>query len=574
MSIPWIAVGLALTVGASSQRTAATPADVRTLPHAELSTALSTLAANHADLVTLHRVGLSREGRSIDALRITAVDEPSQHPALLLVANLEGPRTFESGVALHHAERLASEYASSEAVQALLDSTVVWVIPRANPDPAEARFREPLHESWAGASGVDNDRDGRNGEDPASDVNGDGRVTWMRVVDPDGTWMEDPTDARVLIEADPAKGERGRWKLYPESRDRDGDEEPGEDPVGDTRADKNFASGWQEHTVDGGLFPTDEPETRGLCEFVMAQSNLVLVVAYDGQDNLVEEPESVDDDAPSVKRIPPAGVLASDAKLLGELGERYRDATGNEATGSAEDSGTFTRWCYDHRGLLVLQAVIWNLPDEAPEPEAGEEESGEEEAENDDAEEDEDAPEPSQDAKHLQWIDAAGEDWRFVDWTAFDHPELGSVEIGGFAPFARLEPQADAWGPTADTHFDWFVGLGALLPRVALAECALEDQGSGLWELTAVVENDGYLPLLTRSMRRTRTTRPARVELVLPEAAQLLSGAPQELLRELPGSGGRVEYTWLLHGPAGMEVGVQVDTDHAGETFRKAEVTR
>ena len=78
----------------------------------------------------------------------------------------------------------------------LLESTEVWIVPRANPDAAEGRFASPRIERWSSSVDVDNDRDGRLGEDPWSDVNGDGVVAWLRAEDPDGEWMEDPTDAR------------------------------------------------------------------------------------------------------------------------------------------------------------------------------------------------------------------------------------------------------------------------------------------------------------------------------------------------------------------------------------------
>ena len=325
----------------------------------------------------------------------------------------------------------------------------------------------------------------------------------------------------------------------------------------------------------------------------MQRKNLVLVVTYDGLDTLVEKPKEVDDDARPVKRVPPEGILASDAKLLEELGRRYKEATESEVKGVSSDEGTFSRWCYDHRGLLVLDVTLWNLPTEAPEPEEPEEpeETEEESAEAESeasgtgeralekveaAGEPEEKPsaDPSEDAKHLQWIDAVGEDWRFVPWKPFQHPELGEVEIGGFAPFARLLPPDGERLHIAGRHFAFFVTLGELLPRIEIAECTKTSLGAGVWEVEAVVRNDSYLPLLTRSMRRTRTTRPARVRFLMPAGATLLSGSPQALLSDLPGSGGREEYTWLVHGPGEMELGVEVDTDHAGEVVRMAEVAR
>jgi hypothetical protein len=593
MLTPFVLAGLALPQEAPG----VTPA-VKTLSHAELSSELHRLAESHRDLAELHLVGLSREGRAIEALRITAADEPASTPALLLVANLEGPRLFESGVALDHAERLLAG-AADGPVRALLESTVVWIVPRANPDAAEGRFATPRAERWTAAHGVDDDRDGREGEDPPSDVNGDGLVTSMRVPDPEGEWMADPADGRALVKAERSKGERGIWKLYPEGRDLDQDEEASEDPPGDVRADRNFPAGWEEHASWAGLFATDEPEARALVEFVMGQKNLGLVLVYDGRDDLVEKPKSVGDDAPAVKLVPPAGLLESDAKLVEELGRRYREATENATKGASPSEGTFARWCYEHRGLITLGAVLWSLPTEDPQDAKKDDgakqdesekkdESEAKEAQDETGEKDEpaaderkkggkperDEREPSDDAQRLKWIDARGEAWRFVPWSPFDHPELGAVEIGGFAPYARFEPPESERGGIAERHFEFLLDLGAVLPRVSLPECEREALGGDVVRVRAVVANEGLLPLLSRSGRRTGTTRPALVRLVLPEAATFVAGERQTLVSDLPGSGGRKELTWLVHGPSGMEIAVEVDTDHAGTVSREAEEAR
>src|SRR5262249_12838512 len=158
----------------------------------------------------------SRGGRSLDALRLAGAGAAGDkaRPAILLVANLDGARVYSSAVALQHARALAEGYASDAKVKALLDSTTVFIVPRANPDAAEARFATPRYEQHASGPGVDDDRDGRMGEDPPADVNGDGVVAWIRVKDADGEWKEDPTDARALVKADRVKGERGVYKLW------------------------------------------------------------------------------------------------------------------------------------------------------------------------------------------------------------------------------------------------------------------------------------------------------------------------------------------------------------------------
>jgi hypothetical protein len=575
------------------------------LDHAHLATELAGLANAHPDLVQRFKLGDSRAGRAIEGLRFAGkgAAEDKARPAILLVANLDGPRVYSSAVALQHARALAEGYASDAKVQALLDTTTVYVVPRANPDAAEARFASPRFEQHASGTGVDDDRDGRAGEDPPADVDGDGVIGWLRVKDGDGEWREDPTDPRALVKAERVKGERGVYVLWPEGRDSDKDERVAEDAPLDARVDRNFPAGWEQHTAAAGLFPTDEPETRALCDFVLAHPDLALVVVYDAQDTLVGEVKSVGDEAPNVKRIPPEGVLESDAKMLGELGKRYKNATAAEAKAEGGDKGTFPRWCYEHRGLFVLATTLWDIPleekkdggkkDEAKKEGEAPKEGGEgkpadekpseqkkdepkaEKAGGDKAKKD-DEPKPSDDAKRLKWIDAAGasEAWRFLPWKPFQHPDLGAVEIGGLAPFARLEPPASESGVLAKHHFEWFLTLGELAPHVRIAECTRERLGENLVRVTAVVENDSYLPLQSRSARRTATIRPAKVKLVLPEAGKRLGGPVQEFVDDLAGSGGRKEFQWLVQGPDAMEIAVSIETQNAGTAIQKAEVKK
>jgi hypothetical protein len=196
-----------LALAASVQEESAPPPPLELLDHARLTEALHALADAHAERVETVMIGRSRAGRALEGLRIAGqgADGPGR-PAILLVANLEGPRVYASAVALQHARALAEGYESDARVSALLDSTTVFVVPRANPDAAEARFAEPRMEQHASGPGVDDDRDGRTGEDPRQDVDGDGVVTTIRVADPDGEWRTDPTDARALVKADRSKG--------------------------------------------------------------------------------------------------------------------------------------------------------------------------------------------------------------------------------------------------------------------------------------------------------------------------------------------------------------------------------
>jgi hypothetical protein len=565
------------------------------LSHALLNQRLQALAGEHPEIVSILPIGRSREDREILAVKLAAGSAPGQ-PAILVVANIDGPRVFSSTVALWEAQELARRWAENdEAARALLESTTLYFLPRANPDAAEARFGAPLLEREAGGRGVDNDRDRREGEDDAGDVDGDRLVCEMRYEDPEGEWIEDPTDPRALIRAEAAKGQRGRFKRVVEGRDSDGDEEVAEDPAHDTWLNRNFPHDWEEHGEHAGLFPLDEPEARALADFMLQHEDIGLVLTYGALDNLVEKPKSVKAGAPPQKRIPQPGVIEPDAEILAEIGKRYVATTGNKTKGRAEPAGSFQAWVYQHRGLLSLEVCLWDMPLEAKKEEPKDEDASEDTG-GDAGEQAEQAPEPSEDeaeaklaakaaakdeqdeikpsdeAKRLQWIDSVSEGSRFKPWSAFDHPELGPVEIGGWVPYSRIEPPTAEAPGLAEKQLEFLISLGRLLPRVRIAECTARALGGGLFEIEAALENDALLPLQTASGRRARTIRPARVRLVIPDGSELLAGSAQELVRSLDGSGGRSEFRWMVRAREGSQFGVEVDTDHAGSQNRRAEV--
>lgn len=583
------------------------------LDHAALSARLRAIAGEHAEVATAIALGHSRQGREILAVRLALGEVLPGRPAILVVANLEGPQVFSSALALWQIERLVERIASDEAVRALLEGTTLYFVPRANPDGAEARFRSPVSEVEATGHGADDDRDGRVGEDPHSDVDGDGEITCMRVPDPEGEWVADAKDARATVQADRKKGERGRWKLVREGRDLDGDEQASEDAPADAVVAENFASGWREHEGRAGLFPLDEPEARALADFVIAHRDIVLAVSYGALDNLVEAPKSVagggggGEGRRGPRGVPEAGWLEDDAALLAELGRRRSETHGRKAKGKVAGPGSFTTWAYDHRGLISLAAALWDIPTEkVDKPSAeGADKSGEGEAKpaegDEKAEEvEEPAKEPATEAptgqrggrgrrsggvsggegesgdevNRLAWCDANGEGARFKPWSPFEHPELGQVEIGGWRPYARIEPPAAEGPKIAQGELDFLITLGGVLPRVKLVEAHARALADGLVEVTATLENESLLPLRSAAAERADTVRPARVELVLPEGAKLVAGSRDTLAGSLKGTGGRRELRWLVAGERLGSVGIVLDTDGAGSIRLELEVER
>ncbi len=258
----------------------------------ELSTALKAAAAAHPDLVRLASIGKTREGRDIWAVEIANPKGApiDSRPALLVAANLEGDHLIGSELALYAVEYLAGAYLADAAVKQRLDTSVVYVLPRVNPDGAELMFAPIKALRRTNATAFDADNDARVDEDGPEDLNQDGVVTVMRVKDPKGPYMISPEDARLMKRADPAKGEAGGWAIYPEGVDNDHDGFINEDGPGGVDINRNFMHQYPYFAADAGRYMVSEHETRAVLDFVLTHRNIAAILTFGESDNLIGGP--------------------------------------------------------------------------------------------------------------------------------------------------------------------------------------------------------------------------------------------------------------------------------------------
>jgi len=495
-------------------------------------------------------------GRREVLLLTVGTGKVDEKPAILIVGGVHAPHLLGSQLALGVASRLV---AMAEDDPAVLDRVTLYVLPRPAPDACEAFFQPPYRERSGNERPTDDDRDGNIDEDGPEDLDGDGWITMMRVADKTGAYIPHPTDPRVLIKADPSKGEQGQYALYVEGRDNDGDEQFGEDGPGGVALNRNFTFRYPYFQENAGPHQVSEIETRALADFAFSRPNIAAVVTFTPEDNLLKPWEA---SGTSTSGRIQTSVDADDAKLFGHIGRQYQELLqlpeGVNAPDSSDGAGSFSEWAYFHYGRWSFGCRGWSIAVE-PLPE------GEDKKEP--AEEDRGAD----DVRALRWFTQNKIDG-FVDWKPFTHPDFHSkkVEIGGFKPFVRINPPEERLGTLVDKHTRAIRQLGHWLPRIAIEDVEVDKLGGGLWRASLTVVNHGLLPTMSRMGEKTQQLHPLQLQVTLPEGTELITGSSRTRLPVISGSGGKAEYSCLLRcaNPVDTTLNVKVWSPSVGAAIQ------
>jgi hypothetical protein len=577
----------------------------------QMTAALQSVVRAHSDIASMLSLGKTLEGRDIWLVEIanrvgTPVD---QRPALLIAANLEGDHLVGSELALQTVEYLLTNYSTDPDVKDRIDNHVFYIFPRVNPDAAELRFARVLSDRRTNTRPNDGDNDGRFDEDGPEDLNGDGLITLMRVPDATGDFISHPDDARVLKRAEAFKGESGRYKLYWEGVDNDGDGFYNEDGLGGVDLNRNFQHEYPHYAADAGLHMVSEFESRALMDFVLSHRNIALALTYGESDNLASSPTSTGALSPSSPialnewanesfsaadtigtfpqprpsrgsgfsredagdaaqpprirpgdRVPSTTINSSDLEYYKVIGERYREITGvKRVASSREPKGAFFDYAYYQYGVPSFSTTGWGVPAASDSGDAERSGAGPQSerglrAESQDA---------SVDLSVLQWMDADGIDG-FVDWVEFQHPTLGAVELGGFRPYAVSNPPAAQLATLAESHAEFVVYLTSLFANVRIVSTEVTNHGGGVFEIKAEIENSGYLPTTTVQGATSRSVAPTMVQLDVPPEDVLTGAAKTSFLPSLEGSGARERYVWVIRGSVGATIELKVRSQKGG----------
>lgn len=558
--------------------------------------------SKRTELSTIGRTAGERELRLLEIHPITS----HEGPGILVLADPAGTTPLATEAAL----RLAREILATDSPTAGIARW--YILPVANPDAAAGFFAKPRRQDSRNNSGVDEDRDGRQGEDPTEDLNGDGLITTLLVPDPAGRWA--PTEEGFALEARPTAGRPGGYRLETEGRDDDGDGLFNEDGPGGVNPARNFPHGFEHWTNAGGLWAGDQPESRAILEFAFDHPDIAMILVLGRVNNLREVPAGGEQGQEGLYPVPEnraeawglkpgdmrtfdeyraivaevwGGPPSSDHRLLRLLEEDpatavdpadhiWWEAIGKEYRQFLTEAGlAFERlpsatsgpgspeeWGYFQFGVPTLALDFWSLPCPAAEEDSVLTEEAAQDVQ-------EDPLSPTQhaliDFMAVTAAQPALADWRGVQpWT-----ETETGLVGGVAPFALTTPPAAQVDSLLRAPVRFMAQLPRWLPQMELDEPELRSLGDGVFELKLWLRNTGPLPYPCAQGVRSGRVAPVVVRL---EGAEILEGRDRRAVERLP-AGGAVPLKLLLRAKPDAKITVTAEAPALG-TVRKVIMTR
>ncbi len=440
-------------------------------------------------LARVFSIGKSFLGEDLWVIAITdhGTGPAREKPALYVDGNIHSGELTSGALALYFAGYLLRSHGRDPRVTKLLRTQAFYIRPKFNPDGADATLLRDIA-LRSSVRPVDEDGDGVADEDPAEDIDGDGFISRMRIVDPKGGWKPSPEDPRLLVRRRKTDSKGPFYRVMREGIDNDGDGRINEDGLGGLDLNRNFPRNWAlpYKQPGAGPFPLSEPETRATVRFIVGHPNITGVVHNHTSGGFVYRLPSACD---------PDTFDREDLRTIARFASKFTELTGRPVRPSSTHPtrhryGTLISWAYWDRGIIGWVPELW--------PGIGH---------------------SRVDALHYQELHLAGRD--FTEWRPFDHPTLGKVEIGGLRTrFLVQNPPPELLENECALHVPWLLYLAEQAPRLELVDVKVKGRDDGTVVVTATVRNAGYLPThLTRRGYSAKVQRPVVATLELEEAS-------------------------------------------------------
>ncbi len=501
--------------------------------YAQQSQRIAALSKTYPQLVKTRSLTKTAGGKDIWQVTIGTGNTETK-PAIAIVGGVEGNHLLGTELAIGFAENLL-QGSNNDSIKALLNKTTFYIFPNMSPDAMEQYFATTRYERQGNATDTDDDRDGKTNEDKYEDLDGNGKITMMRIISATGEYKLHPEDARVLVKADASKGEKGIYMIYSEGRDNDKDGQFNEDDEGGVWFNKNFTYRHPDFTVGAGEFPVSENENRLLLDNLFELFNIYTVVSF-GSNNNLSSPLSYNSTLANQKIT--AGWLEQDVKQNSMVSELYNKIIIlKDSSKTTSPGGDFFSWAYYHYGRYSFSTPGWWVPKAKPDS-----------ARNEKAFTVKDSI-----ANYLRWSGQQGISNNFTEWKTIQHPDFPNqqVEVGGIDPFVLINPPYKMVPDLVKKHSAFLVKLATCQPELDIINIKTEKVSDLVTRITLDIINKGALATHTKLGEKSYWVK--RINVKMNTTGTILSGKKIQVLNSLEGYSTQ-QLSWLIKGSGKVTV--------------------
>jgi len=454
-----------------------------------------------------------RKEENID--NVPAMKNHQGKPGHFISGATHGNEYTGTEVCLYIIDKLVSAYGNDENITSLIDNKAFYICPAINPDGLYNSIEKGIAQR-NNSMNRDDDDDGRVNEDGPDDIDGDGFITSFRYKDDKGRYIIDDNDPRLMIRIRPDdKTGKQRYSVIREDIDNDKDGKRGEDSESGIDLNRNYPEGWwtDEGFAGGsGRYPLSAPETHAVAEFFTNYRNILMAQFYHTSGGFTYRPmgtaphsdldpadvavldfimgkkylELIGDEVPAAWQNP-GQIDRYRQELAGTDADKYSKARGyelprgwrvsyNEKRDRRYGYGMATDWLYAQYGIYSVTTELWNPEADIP---------GLEIADDDDRR-------AALGRALLKYQDKNYDGDLFVGWKAFDHPELGQGQTGGWKSiYARNnafpgEPLLNV----CEKHWQFELFRAGLLPELIIKDVNTKIIYSGTGKEGSVEKNN------------------------------------------------------------------------------------
>jgi len=557
--------------------------------------ALRNMARRYPGFLKLEVIGRTGLGTDIHAAIVTdfSAGKPDEKPGIYVEGNIHGNERVGGEAVLYLIQQLVTRGKQDPKLSDLLSTRTFFVIPKANPDGADAWIRGIPRPD-------DEDGDDRKDEDGPEDVDGNGLVTSMRIEDPEGRFIPDKDDFLMVrfstLSVKQRKRYRGpRYRIMLEGIDNDGDGEVNEDgpdweidPNRDFPADLKMERKYRKKYARGGNIRTRgrPPKTRrgrkkvekeflrsaevqAIVKFLEDHPSISLAISYHSYGNVLFRPFGYIPDRPTIPK--------ADLRQMDELGRMFTRITGFKGygppyLGERQVVGGLHDYMYWELGYPGVTVEIWGIPGVSRDWA----ERGRQRNRNNNRGR-RNRGDPATSAKILEFIEKENIEDAYVPWKPFDHPTLGKVEIGGLWITSRMRynPPPSILESVIEPFARFALEAAQMTPLVRILNIQTRQIKARVHSLYIEVMNVGNASTSWKLAQKRKRSNPVTLGLALPPGTKLTTGKTERDLGILEiGESAKVRWNVVLpEGSRTQTITVILNSEKGGVHRREIKLT-